>query len=63
MFSSETQLSIKFQLLIRIKNIKKFNFFSGLDKPRMLFFLPIKVKMPTTVGILTFMSKKTFMLS
>ena len=37
--------------------------FSGLDKPRMLFFLLINVKMPTIVGILTFMSKKNFMLS
>ena len=35
----------------------------GSDKPRMLFFLLINVKMPTTVGILTFMSRKNFMLS
>ena len=33
-------------------------FFSGLDKPRMVFFLLINVKMPTIVGILTFMSRK-----
>ena len=26
------------------KNIKKFSFFSGLDKPRMLFFLRINAK-------------------
>ena len=32
--------------------------FSGSHKPRMLFFLFINVKMPTTVGILTFMSRK-----
>ena len=31
-----------------------------LDKPRMLFFPLINVKMPTTVGILTFMSRKKF---
>ena len=37
--------------------------FSGLDKPRMLFFLLINVEMPTTVGILTFMSRKHFMLN
>ena len=33
-------------------------FFSGSDKRRMLFFPLINVKMPTTVGILTFMSRK-----
>ena len=42
-------------------NIKKFSFFS--DKPCMLFFLIMNVKMPTIVGILTFMSGKNFMLS
>ena len=45
------------------KNTKKFIIFSGSDKPRMLFFLLINVKMPTIVGILTFMSRKNFMLS
>ena len=35
----------------------------GSDKPRMPFFLLINVKMPTVVGILTFMSRKKFMLS
>ena len=35
--------------------------FLGSDKPRMLFFLLIDVKMPTSVGILTFMSRKNFM--
>ena len=39
-------------------NIKEFIFFSDSGKPRMLFFLPINVKMPTIVGILTFMSRK-----
>ena len=37
--------------------------FLGSDKPRMLFFLIMNVKMPTNVGILTFMSMKNFMLS
>ena len=32
--------------------------FLGSDMPRMLFFQVINVKMPTTVGILTFMSRK-----
>ena len=43
----------------KYKNIKIF--FSGSDKPKMLFSLLINVKMPTIVGILTFMSKKKFM--
>ena len=49
----------------RYKNIKKFNFLSlsGSDKPIVLFFLLINVKMPTIVGILTFMGRKNFMLS
>ena len=37
--------------------------FSGSDKPRMPFFMLLNVKMPTNVGILTFMSRKYFMLS
>ena len=47
----------------KYKYIKKFSIFLGSDKPRMLFFMLINVKMPTIVGILTFMSKKNFMLS
>ena len=47
----------------KYKNIKKFSFFPDSDKPRMLFFLLINVKMPTTVGILAFMSRKNFMLN
>ena len=43
----------------KYKNIKKFGFFLGSDKPRMLFFPLINV----IVGILTFMSRKNFMLS
>ena len=45
----------------KYKNIK-FSFFSDLAKPRILFFQLINVKMPTIVGILTFMSRKNFML-
>ena len=45
------------------KNIKKNQAFSCSDKPRMLFFLLINVKMPTIVGILTYMSRKKIMLS
>ena len=35
----------------------------GSVKPRMVFFPLIHVKMPTTVGILTYMSGKNFMLN
>ena len=45
------------------ENIKKIGFFLGSDKPRMIFFPLINVKMPTIVGILTVMSRKNFMLS
>ena len=48
---------------LKYKNVKKFSFFSDADKPRMLFFLLINVKMPTNAGILTFMSRKNFMLN
>ena len=42
----------------KYKKMKKNQHFSGSYKPRMLLFLLINVKMPTVVGILTFMSKK-----
>ena len=44
-------------MLINIK-ISRNTAFLGSDKPTMLFFLLINVKMPTVVGILTFMSGK-----
>ena len=47
----------------KFKNTKKFSFFSGSHKPIILFFQLINVKMPTIVGILTFMRRKSFMLS
>ena len=47
----------------KYENSKKFGFFSGSDKLRMLFFLLINIKMKTIVGILTFMSRKNFFLS
>ena len=62
LLSCSTQLSMKFQMLISIK-ISRNSAFSGSVKPMMLFFLLINVKMPTIVGILTFMSRKNFMLS
>ena len=47
-------ISIKYQIA---------QLFSDSDKPIMLFFLLINVKMPTIVGILTFMSKNKSMLN
>ena len=44
----------------KYKNIKKFSIFQDHIS---LFFLLINVEMPTTVGILTFMNRKKFMLS
>ena len=46
-----------------ILNTHKYENNSGSDKLGMLFFLLINVKMPTIVGILTFMSRKNFMLN
>ena len=61
-FSFSTQLSMKLQTLISIK-ITRNSAFLGSDKPRLLFFSLINVKMSTIVGILTFMSREKFMLS
>ena len=47
----------------KYENIKKFSFFTESDKPRMLFFLLLKIEMPTVVGISTFMSWKNFILN
>ena len=55
--------SVEHEILNDHKNVKKFSFFSDSDKPRMLFYLLINVKKPTIVGILTFMSRKNFMLN
>ena len=58
LFSCSTQYEIL--NAHKYKNYMKFGFFWGWgsDKPRMLFFPLINVKMPTVVGILTFMSGK-----
>ena len=62
LFSCSTQLSMKFQLLIRLKyqQIKKFLALSLSD---VVFIMLINVKMPTSVAILTFMSRINFVLS
>ena len=61
-FSCSTQLSMKFQLVIKLKyqQMKKCLVLSLSD---VVFIMLINVKMPTIVGILTFMSKINFMLS
>ena len=61
LFSCSSQLSTKFQLLIKTKipTKKKFLALSLSDVIIML----INVKMPTIVGILTFMSRINFVLS
>ena len=56
LFSCSTQLSTKFQLLIKTK-IKKFLALSLSD---VVFIMLINVKMPTVVGILTFISRINF---
>ena len=53
---------MEFQMLVGIKTSRNSAFFLDADKPRMLFFPLINVKMPTIVGILTFMNRKNFML-
>ena len=62
LFSCSTQMSMKFQLLIKLKyrQIKKFLALSLSD---VVFIMLINVKIPTIVGILTFMSKIDFVLS
>ena len=47
---------------LKYKKYREMRYFSGSYKPRMLFLLLINVKMPTVVGILTFMSGKKLML-
>ena len=58
LFSCSTQLSMKFQQLIKTKFLKKkdFSWFQTL------FVMLINVKMPTIVGILMFMSMINFVL-
>ena len=59
LFSCSTQLSTKFQLLIKLKyrQIKKF---LALSLSEVVFIMLINVKMPTIVGILAFMSRIDF---
>ena len=63
LFSCSTQLSMKFQLLTKTKMLRKINTFLAFKLSDVLFIMLIHVKMPTIVGILTFMSMMNFMLS
>ena len=47
----------------KYKKYQEIQAFLDSGQPRMLFFPLIIVKMPTVVGMLTFMSRKNFMLS
>ena len=57
-FSWLTQLSIKFQLLIKTKMLKNKLFL--LSNSHVVFIMLINVKMPTVVGILTLISMIIF---
>ena len=48
---------------LKYKKYQEIKLFSGSDNSRMLFVLLIHVKMPTVVGVFTFMSRKIFILS
>ena len=63
LLSCSTQLSTKLQLLIKttILTNKEFSCYLGLSG--LVFIMLINVKMPTIVGILTFMSRINFVLS
>ena len=61
LFSCSTQLSTKFQLLI--KTITTNEEVSCLSLSDVVFLMLINVKMPTIIGILTFMSRINFVLS
>ena len=59
-FSCSTQLSTKFQLLIKL-NYLQITTFLALSLSNVVFTMLINVKMPTSVGILTFMSRINYM--
>ena len=61
LFSCSTQMIMKFQLLIPTKMLLKI--FLAFNLTNVVFILLINVKMPTIVGILTFMSVINFKLS
>ena len=54
LFSCSTQLSTKFQLLMKTKILKNKEVSNGLSLLDVVFIMLINVKMSTIVGILTF---------
>ena len=62
LLSCSTQLSTKFQLLLKTK-IRQMKKFLALSISDVVYIMLINVKMPTIVGILTFMSRINFVLS
>ena len=61
LFSCSTKLSTKFQLLLKTKIPTKT--FLALNLSNVVFIMLINVKMPTIVGIITFMSRINSVLS
>ena len=59
----ETQLSTKFQLLIKTKILINKKKFLTLSLSYIVFIMLINVKIPTIVGILTIMSRIDFAVS
>ena len=62
-FSCSTQLRMKFVQLMKKIKLQQFKLFSCTAELTMNYFLLINIKMPTTVGILIFISRKNFMLN
>ena len=62
LFSCSTHLSMKFQMLKKLK-YRQMKRFIALGLSGVVFIMLINVKMPTIVGILTFMSRINFVLS
>ena len=60
LFSCSTQLCMKFQLLIKAEILKNKEF-SCFQTHRSCIYYANNVKMPTIVGVLTFMSMLNFM--
>ena len=62
LFSCSTQLSTQFQLLIKLKYLQMKKFLA-LSLSDVVFIMLINIKIPTIVGILTFISRINFVLS
>ena len=62
LFSCSTQLTMKFQPLITTTMLKILTFLA-FKLPNIVFIMLINVKMPTIVGIVTFMSRINFVFS